>query len=463
MSSKMDDAPDNDSEDTFSDFEVDENIADVKKERSPSSNSDEFDLSAQPKRLRLKPSKRQRDAESAEKPTEPAPNDLSLRTEHEAADEDEDGGIAIQSEILSQYLKPTTILSKYQNAAPTDAEPQKQKEEANADSDVVADEEWPSMDIEQPSDAAAEAEFEVKIDLDESMAKSEFEEMSFASAYQYLSAEAEREVATKSIVTEDFREVGWCAYLSMLLFGGGSISLKSDALDAERDGVFKMAQLKLDLRDTAHVRLLQTLWVRLSGEDAPCAKTGAHWQRIGFQGNDPTTDVRGSGMFGLLQLLFLVESHADLAAKLRALSHCAHQHFPMAVVAFSLSAIVIRLLRARLTYVDIKRRGSAMHSVNVLFAALFFEFYLRWKTLSRTVVDFDVAQKELEHKAFADWKGLIKQLEQRGQQREQHSKQRVPGHSDDDDDGEELKFGASRANQKAKKSKKNVQSRYEAK
>ena len=33
---------------------------------------------------------------------------------------------------------------------------------------------------------------------------------------------------------------------------------------------------------------------------------GSHWERIGFQGNDPSTDLRGVGLLGLMHPLFLL-------------------------------------------------------------------------------------------------------------------------------------------------------------
>ena len=46
----------------------------------------------------------------------------------------------------------------------------------------------------------------------------------------------------------------------------------------------------------------QTVWRRLTGESAGrCPRRGAHWERLGFQGLDPATDLRSCGMLGLLQ------------------------------------------------------------------------------------------------------------------------------------------------------------------
>jgi len=51
---------------------------------------------------------------------------------------------------------------------------------------------------------------------------------------------------------------------------------------------------------------LQTLFKLLTAGNSDCPRYGSHWERIGFQGNDPATDLRGVGLLGLLQPLFLV-------------------------------------------------------------------------------------------------------------------------------------------------------------
>ena len=37
-----------------------------------------------------------------------------------------------------------------------------------------------------------------------------------------------------------------------------------------------------------------------------CRSIGSHWQDIGFQATDPKTDIRGAGMFGVLQMLYMI-------------------------------------------------------------------------------------------------------------------------------------------------------------
>lgn len=62
-----------------------------------------------------------------------------------------------------------------------------------------------------------------------------------------------------------------------------------------------------------HYSILQSVYQNLIGMTSSCARTGAHWESIGFQGADPATDLRGVGMLGLLQLLHLLTAHHNIS------------------------------------------------------------------------------------------------------------------------------------------------------
>jgi hypothetical protein len=58
----------------------------------------------------------------------------------------------------------------------------------------------------------------------------------------------------------------------------------------------------------------------VAGASQPVPRFGQHWGAVGFQGDDPATDLRGVGMLGLLQLLYLPHHSAAAAQKLYQLS-----------------------------------------------------------------------------------------------------------------------------------------------
>jgi hypothetical protein len=58
-----------------------------------------------------------------------------------------------------------------------------------------------------------------------------------------------------------------------------------------------------------------------AGRQVAVPRYGVHWGELGFQGDDPATDLRTSGLLGALQLAALPEQHPALARALLELSH----------------------------------------------------------------------------------------------------------------------------------------------
>lgn len=53
--------------------------------------------------------------------------------------------------------------------------------------------------------------------------------------------------------------------------------------------------------------MIKTIYVKLTSSNI-CQRYGPHWEQVGFQGNDPSTDLRGCGILSLLLLIFMLES-----------------------------------------------------------------------------------------------------------------------------------------------------------
>ena len=69
------------------------------------------------------------------------------------------------------------------------------------------------------------------------------------------------------------------------------------------------------------------------------------WMDIGFQTQNPQTDIRGTRVFGLLQMLGFVESHFDLVYKIHQLSLTETNSFPLMATAFNVSSKCLSALR----------------------------------------------------------------------------------------------------------------------
>lgn len=121
-----------------------------------------------------------------------------------------------------------------------------------------------------------------------------------------------------SIQRYDFRQLSWFTRMRYQLCGPPEF--RSEQMRKERDAVFYMALQQLDTSVEVHERIIQTVYRRLTGQTEPCPRYGSHWEVVGFQGNDPGTDLRGSGMFGLLQIVAFLKSSTTLLTRIFALS-----------------------------------------------------------------------------------------------------------------------------------------------
>lgn len=64
-----------------------------------------------------------------------------------------------------------------------------------------------------------------------------------------------------------------------------------------------------DNDNRAHVNLLEQLWAASGKPLSMYARMGEQWTELGFQGDDPTTDIRGSGILGLRQFVSFAQRH----------------------------------------------------------------------------------------------------------------------------------------------------------
>lgn len=207
--------------------------------------------------------------------------------------------------------------------------------------------------------------------------------ISFHEAFEYcLQADVFLQQRDK-IVPEDFAETGRSCFAC---FSPRPRLLFPSAVD-ERDRVFCIAATSYDACSDVFSRVLQTLYTKLTRTQREVPLSGSHWEDIGFQGNDPATDLRGCGVLSLLQMLYLVEKHAELALRFHSLSQHPTRHFPLACTLINVTLQCVTALRSGALYKECNKQASvfnAINSVRVLFSSG--GWCGRWLTLVDTCV-----------------------------------------------------------------------------
>ena len=197
--------------------------------------------------------------------------------------------------------------------------------------------------------------------------------------------------------------------LFRLIFGPPSLH---NSLINERNLVLAMALHAFDNTDSFHTTILESIYRLLTQSKFRCQRYGIHWEEIGFQGNDPATDLRGAGMLGLVNLFDFVTSPIayQIALDVLKLSRDVTQAFPMCALSMSLTVMVITFLRdGRLSKIC-NSRGMVFSVVNDVYKALFYRLYNIWRDGHKTIWDSSTVLQELELNAKGNILCLLKEF-----------------------------------------------------
>ncbi|KAF1508524.1 ELMO domain-containing protein 3, partial [Eudyptula minor novaehollandiae] len=241
--------------------------------------------------------------------------------------------------------------------------------------------------------------------------------ISFNEALQYFQTADLSECRKK--VRATVRRRGLAA-LVRFLFGPPRLQPQ---LQGERELALAMAQCGLDDNERVHMRILQTIYKKLTRSGLGCPRYGAHWEELGFQGADPGTDLRGTGMLGLMQMLYFVMDSRTLPLAQEIFKLSQHetqapaimlvllQNFPFCIMSVNITRIVIQALREECLSRECNRRQQVIAVLNDLYAAAFLQLYRVWKWQHKTLADSGFLLKELELSTRKKPKQLLKSLE----------------------------------------------------
>lgn len=131
--------------------------------------------------------------------------------------------------------------------------------------------------------------------------------------------------------------------------------------------IFLIAKCTINENDLHYLSLLQAIFCNITGSSKEVTRYGGHWVGIGFQGSDPGTDIRDTGTYGLLQLLYLSESNKELIHHLYVLSHDLKQNFPLCCVGINVTLALLKLLRERKLYKICNKHKSIEDAMNLVY------------------------------------------------------------------------------------------------
>jgi len=75
--------------------------------------------------------------------------------------------------------------------------------------------------------------------------------------------------------------------------------------------IINLQKTKYDKKNKEHERDLEKLWNLTMPKDQIYIRVTDDWQKIGFQGNDPSTDFRGGGYLALKNLIYISDVYSE--------------------------------------------------------------------------------------------------------------------------------------------------------
>lgn len=200
-------------------------------------------------------------------------------------------------------------------------------------------------------------------------------------------------------------------------------------LHDERNLVFAIALCKYDDHNLLHARALSTIYQYLSGTTATCSRFGSHWEDIGFQGSDPTDDLRGVGMLGLLQLVWFLDTPqmTPIALDIFNYSKKGPTPLPFCVISINITCIVLQALREGYISKECNKLEQVFFVCNNLYAAIFVSFYHNWKRHHKGVMELGNILQQVGAFAKKNARFMMRELDKFIQDREKKSSAKFSG------------------------------------
>lgn len=144
------------------------------------------------------------------------------------------------------------------------------------------------------------------------------------------------------------------------------------------------------------------------------ARRGNHWEKIGFQGEDPGTDLRGGGVLSLLQLLHFIQSCPTLAHLIFEYSNHDHGHFPFSALSIHFTVICVSVLKRGKLDAVVDTKMSLFEAFNVLYNALFFKFYKFYCKKLKNIRELSYVMEKIEKRTHKQVRKLIRRYSRNG-------------------------------------------------
>lgn len=159
-------------------------------------------------------------------------------------------------------------------------------------------------------------------------------------------------------------------------------------------------QRKHDVANSEYEHHLRQIWTILQPNMTLTGMKSKQWTEIGFQGEEPHTDLRGMGMLGLNQLWYLVTLYPDIARQIYSRANHPVHGYPFAIVGISLTSMLRDLLqsgRLRFHLYNVCLAAPKLEHFHEAYCYLFYQFDKFWlEEQPRDIMEFGRISKDFK-------------------------------------------------------------------
>ena len=176
----------------------------------------------------------------------------------------------------------------------------------------------------------------------------------------------------KNIVVEDLSSMSCCEKLCLKI--SKKNILITEKMIKEREMIFCIAQIDYSQDNKLHYEIFTYIYSYFTGEEN-CPVEGTHWEKIGLQDKTPKNDLRATGMFSPLQVLYFIENYPKTSHKFYIFLQSKKIEWLCFVSLLQFTKISMDMLREAKLTVYCNKNKSVISTVNNFFCGLVCYFY----------------------------------------------------------------------------------------
>eukprot|EP00386_Alphamonas_edax_P004543 GDKI01014342.1.p1 GENE.GDKI01014342.1~~GDKI01014342.1.p1 ORF type:complete len:384 (+),score=86.92 GDKI01014342.1:63-1214(+) len=169
--------------------------------------------------------------------------------------------------------------------------------------------------------------------------------------------------------------------------------------------VDRMCGTPYDSSNPSHEEKLERLWQLYRPEVRRDGRITKQWDELGFQGDDPATDFRGLGVFGLDNLLYIPSAYPNVAKKMLNESHHPTMWYSFAITGLNITAWMRGWMNTREAgkigdfFFNMPNDTHTHQTFETLYTYTFYKFHLFWfEKKPKSVMEFPIVASEFKKK-----------------------------------------------------------------